>query len=142
MQNTTDPTNDTEASFSNFGTCVKLFGPGVNILSAGIASDTATKILSGTSQATPHVTGVAARYLETHPLATPAAVFAAIHAADDGLSWYTELAGDHKSFPLTPIPVRAGRSGRVQGLSWITANRNWSTRGVAPEHGPAHPQDR
>lgn len=79
----TDPANDTEAGFSNFGTCVKLFGPGVNILSAGIASNVATNILSGTSQATPHVAGVAARYLETHPLATPAAVFAAIHAADD-----------------------------------------------------------
>lgn len=79
----TDPTNDTEAGFSNFGPCVRLFGPGVNILSAGIASDTATNILSGTSQATPHVSGVAARFLQNNPLATPAAVFAAIHAADD-----------------------------------------------------------
>lgn len=79
----TDPTNDTEAGFSNFGACVKLFGPGVNILSAGIASDIATNVLSGTSQATPHVAGVAARHLETHPLDTPAAVWAAIRAADD-----------------------------------------------------------
>ena len=58
-----DPTNDTRASFSDYGTCVKLFGPGVNILSDWFTSNTATNTLSGTSMATPHVTGVAARYL-------------------------------------------------------------------------------
>jgi subtilisin family serine protease len=79
----TDPTNDTEAGFSNFGTCVKLFGPGVNILSAWDTSDTATNTISGTSMATPHAAGVAARFLQTHPMATPAQVLAAIHAADD-----------------------------------------------------------
>jgi len=78
-----DPANDTRAGFSNFGTCVDLFAPGVNILSAGNASDTATSTFSGTSQATPHVAGVAARHLETHPAATPAAVWTAIHNADD-----------------------------------------------------------
>ena len=78
-----DPTNDTRASFSDYGTCVKLFGPGVNILSDWFTSNTATNTLSGTSMATPHVTGVAARYLQTHLAASPAAVWAAIHAADD-----------------------------------------------------------
>jgi subtilisin family serine protease len=78
-----DPSNDTRAGFSNIGTCVDLFAPGVNILSTGNASDTATLTFSGTSQATPHVVGVAARYLQTHPAANPAAVWAAIHAADD-----------------------------------------------------------
>jgi subtilisin family serine protease len=87
-----NPTNDTRASFSNFGTCLDLFGPGVNILSAGIASDTATSTFSGTSQAAPHVAGVAARYLETHPTANPAAVWAAIHNADD-VSTTTGWAG-------------------------------------------------
>ena len=79
----TDPANDTRASFSNFGTCLDLFAPGVNILSAWDTSDTATNTISGTSMATPHVAGVAARHLQTHPGDTPAQVWAAIHNADD-----------------------------------------------------------
>jgi len=79
----TEPATDGRASFSNFGPCLDIFAPGVSILSAGIASDTATSTFTGTSQAAPHVAGVAARFLQTHPAATPADVLAAIHAAAD-----------------------------------------------------------
>jgi serine protease len=64
--------NDSRASFSNFGTCVDLFAPGVNITSAWRTGNSATSILSGTSMAAPHVAGAVALYLQGHSGAKPA----------------------------------------------------------------------
>jgi subtilisin family serine protease len=71
---------DARAPFSNFGACVDLFAPGVNITSAWATGDAATLTMSGTSMATPHVTGTAALYLSSHPTATPAEVASALVA--------------------------------------------------------------
>ena len=65
---------DARSSFSNFGAGVDIFAPGSAIVSATSTSDTATATFSGTSMATPHVTGVVARFLQNNPGATPAAV--------------------------------------------------------------------
>jgi aqualysin 1 len=72
--------NDTPASFTNFGSCVDLYAPGVGITSAWIGGANATNTISGTSMATPHVVGVAAAYLATSPGAPPSAVSAAVLA--------------------------------------------------------------
>ena len=88
-----NPANDTRAGFSNIGPCVDLFAPGVNTLSAGHASDSATAVMSGTSMAAPHVAGVAARYLQTHPTATPGQVWTAIHNVSNIFPLTTGWAG-------------------------------------------------
>lgn len=75
---------DARADFSNFGKCLDVFAPGQDIASAWIDSDTATKTISGTSMASPHVAGAAALVLDTQPEATPAEVATALTDAATG----------------------------------------------------------
>ncbi|MEU9291851.1 S8 family peptidase [Streptomyces sp. NPDC048275] len=65
---------DARASFSNFGSSLDLFAPGVAITSASNVSNTGKATYSGTSMASPHVAGAAALYLADHRKATPAQV--------------------------------------------------------------------
>jgi aqualysin 1 len=77
---TTAATNsaDREPSWSNFGRCVDLWAPGANILSTWLGG--ATKTISGTSMAAPHVGGTAALYLSALPTRSPARVEADLKA--------------------------------------------------------------
>lgn len=59
--------SDARAYFSNYGKCVDIFAPGLNILSTYIGSDSATAILSGTSMASPHVAGLLTYFLSLAP---------------------------------------------------------------------------
>ncbi|KAI0077182.1 hypothetical protein K474DRAFT_1109882 [Panus rudis PR-1116 ss-1] len=58
---------DERAYFSNYGKCVDVFAPGLNILSTYIGSTTATTTMSGTSMASPHTAGLLAYLLSIYP---------------------------------------------------------------------------
>jgi len=58
---------DSRASFSNWGSCVDVFGPGVGITSTWQGSPNAINTISGTSMASPHIAGVAAKLIWQNP---------------------------------------------------------------------------
>jgi len=69
---------DTRSYFSNFGDCTSMCAPGSDIPGAWHLSDTATRTISGTSMASPHVCGGVALYLAENPNAQFPQVSAAL----------------------------------------------------------------
>lgn len=132
---------DRSASFTNFGTCVDLYGPGVGITSASISSTTATAVYSGTSMATPHVAGAAALVLAANPVATPAVVSASLlQAATSGvitgaptgtpnrllITTTTAVQVPQPTVPLAPDNLVATTARRSVTLSWTAPNNGGS----------------
>jgi len=78
--------SDERASFSNKGGCVDIFAPGRDITSARVGGG--SRVLSGTSMASPHAAGVSALCLEANPGANPAQVVECVleRATPDTLS--------------------------------------------------------
>jgi subtilisin family serine protease len=73
---------DVRSSFSNYGDCVTMLAPGSDITGAWYNSNTATRTISGTSMASPHICGGAALYLGENPNAN----FPTVQAALEGQS--------------------------------------------------------
>ncbi|KAM0329244.1 hypothetical protein ACHAQA_004546 [Verticillium albo-atrum] len=68
------------ASYSNWGPGVAIFAAGSNVLSSWIGSNTATRSISGTSMASPHVAGLVLYLQRLEGVSTPAAIKARIIA--------------------------------------------------------------
>ena len=62
----------TKADYSNSGTCVDIYAPGTNIRSTKLGGG--STVLSGTSMAAPHVSGVAAIYISTYGDSLPSVI--------------------------------------------------------------------
>ncbi|MEO3809556.1 S8 family serine peptidase [Sphaerisporangium sp. B11E5] len=118
-----------KADSSNYGRCLDIFAHGVDVTSAGHETDTQAVVLSGTSMAAPHVTGVAARYLDDHPLATPDEVALALNR---NASDVMQQPGLHS--PLELLHASVGRQPDTDCTVNPAANNNVGI----PDIGTAH----
>jgi thermitase len=75
--------NDQRASFSNANADVEIAAPGVDVVSSYNSSNTSYTTLSGTSMATPHVSGVAAVIRGKNPSFTAAQARSKLDASVD-----------------------------------------------------------
>jgi len=94
----TDPT-DERSYFSNYGSCLDIWAPGRDVLSAVATGDSDSQKYSGTSMACPHVSGAAALLLSASPSMSPEAVKAALLA-----SATPDVVQDAVSSPSGPSP--------------------------------------
>ncbi|MFP2926584.1 S8 family peptidase [Pyxidicoccus sp. 3LG] len=114
---------DKRASFSNWGDCVDVFAPGNKITSSWHYGDKETRVLSGTSMASPHVTGVAALFLELNPTATPADVTSAL---------FTNATSDAVVSPGWCSPNRMAYSGFIGAVPLMPTVSKEPTPAPAP----------
>jgi hypothetical protein len=126
--------DDTWASYSNHGPDVDILAPGTCVRSTTPSSGgDATRVLSGTSMATPHVTGAVARYLASHPGADAEHVRRVVVAASR-LDWALLSDPDwsgpsDRDAPRRLLDVAALGSG--SGVrAWITPDRLTAARDV------------
>lgn len=112
--------------YSNYGSCVDLFAPGREILSAWIGSDSDSEVLSGTSMAAPLVAGTAALRLENYSGETPQQVRDAIvqHATKNVVS-NAQSANDHLLYSLLNHPKRP-TSLTVSCTAWDSPHLEWT----------------
>jgi len=134
--------NDAQASFSNFGSCVDLYAPGVAITSDDAFVPNGTQTWNGTSMATPHVAGAAAMYLALNPNATPAQVTTAILNNSSAnkitnpttgtpnkllnTSFMNSLTPPPATAPGTPALSATAASSSAINLTWTTPASNGS----------------
>merc|ERR1719203_956745 len=89
---------DRRSWFSNYGSCVNIWDPGSDILSAGHRSDSDRAWQDGTSMACPHVSGAAAILLSSSPSWSPTKVLAELQRTAEKNKISGLKSGDTNSF--------------------------------------------
>lgn len=126
---------DARAYFSNWGSCVDWFAPGVGITSAWNGSDTETRTVSGTSMAAPHTAGVAALLLEAIPGATPEQVAQSLYDnTTKGIVTGSDSDNNHllhsRFSPSSNSPPTAAFTYAVDALTVSFTDQSFDTDGT------------
>ncbi|MGA1038615.1 MAG: S8 family serine peptidase, partial [Ilumatobacteraceae bacterium] len=133
--------SDRRASFSNFGSCVDLFAPGLGIQSAwpnDVSPFTENRTISGTSMASPHVAGAAAVIWSEDLTASSSDVADILDnshvvgkISDSGAGSPNRLLhlGSAEVIPTAPLNPVARSSGSIATVTW-EAPENAETAGV------------
>lgn len=133
--------NDARASFSNYGSYVNVAAPGVDILSS---TEGTYKTESGTSMASPHVTGAVALMLSLNPHLTQDQVRTILEQTGDPTTGFTDgtvnrinvfhalqrvQSGNNPAPTPTPTPAPATGISNVtlQSVSASSATLTWNT---------------
>lgn len=123
--------SDFFAGYSNNGSCVDILAPGSRITSAWIGSSSRTNNISGTSMATPHVSGVAALMLQDS-YKTPAEINALLSANAVSNTISNVPAGTVNKFLNTTLaPAEPVLTPATQTVS-IATGQNVATQVLVP----------
>lgn len=120
---------DQRSAFSNFGDCVAIYGPGVEVISAWGSSDRSYWVMSGTSMTTGYVAGAIANIQSTFARPLPPKTLKCLllcmgtPMANTTRLLYTNLdALPHCYQPCgEPAPSRAGAGAGAGGLASASA---------------------
>jgi len=120
--------DDRFGGYSRFGPDVDIVAPGTCVRSTTVGSGgTATRVLSGTSMASPHVAGAVARYLADHPDTSPQQMRRLVRAAGR-LDWFPasdpEWSGVADTDPPSRVvDVAALVAGQPDLRVWLSSDR-------------------
>jgi subtilisin family serine protease len=120
-------TDDSRASYSNFGSCLDIFAPGTSIPSTWLGVNYYA-ILSGTSMAAPHVAGVIVRFLAQYPGLSPAQVTKSIKTSSTkNLVTSGGTGSPNRLVYLTVLPDTTNVALSVAGSTQTVASRQLLT---------------
>lgn len=133
-------TADSFASYSNYGSCVDVIAPGSAITSTWIdgcgTANACTNTISGTSMATPHVSGVVALLLSQFGSLPPATVSDAVYAVSTKNSLTTVPSGTKNALLFSSPSGYAGTL-RYRANPATNVNTTALSRSVAVSWTPS-----